>query len=332
MRISTNAILRNYGSNLNKSMGGLDDAREKVMTRRNFQRTAQDPAGATKAFQLRREYMKNEDHLENIKQSQARLDSVESGILQVSKMAEKVHSDTLIAINGSTGLEQRQAIAEGFRQMQESMVLSLNAKFGDRFTFGGANAIDVPLKLDRNTNVLTYHGIDVSDPAKLADLQALAGERHYIDTGFGLQVDQNGDVVEGTALDTSNPAISFIGFGKTADGTDKNLITVMGKLAQEFEKPELDHDAIKKLTDSFDISRNKVIDKITSIGTMSNFLTTTENRLIDNRLNLNEKIVSIENVDMEKAISNYEWAKFAYNAALKVGTSILQPSFIDFMK
>lgn len=311
-------------------MGNLDEAREKVMTRRNFSKTAQDPAGATKAFQLRREYMKNEDHLENIKQSQARLDSVESGILQVSKMAEKVHSDTLIAINGSTSLEQRQAIAEGFRQMQESMVLSLNAKFGDRFSFGGANATDVPLKLENNK--LTYQGIDVSDPTKLAELEALASEKYYIDTGFGLQVDGNGAVVDGTALNISNPAISFIGFGQTADGTDKNLITLMGKLAQEFEKPELDQDAIKKLTDSFDISRNKVIDKITSIGTLSNFLTTTENRLIDNRLNLNEKIVSIENVDMEKAISNYEWAKFAYNAALKVGTSILQPSFIDFMK
>lgn len=313
-------------------MGNLDEAREKVMTRRNFSKTAQDPAGATKAFQLRREYMKNEDHIENIKQSQARLDSVESGLLQVSKMAEKVHSDTLIAINGATGIEQRQAIANGFRQMQDSMILSLNAKFGDRFVFGGANAMDLPLKLDKATNTLTYHEIDVSDTNKLAELGALAKETHYIDAGFGLKLNDTGDVEAGTALNISYPAIDFIGFGKNADGTDNNLITIIGKLANEFEKSELDQDAIKKLTDAFTVSRNKVIDKITSIGTTSNFLATTEQRLIDSRLNLNEKIVSVENVDMEQAISNYEWAKFAYNAALKVGTSILQPSFIDFMK
>ena len=34
---------------------------------------------------------------------------------------------------------------------------------------------------------------------------------------------------------------------------------------------------------------------------------------------------------MAAAISEYVWQQYAYNAALKVGTSILSPSFIDFM-
>lgn len=334
MRISTSSILRNYGKNLTRSMGNLDDAREKVMTRRNFNKTAQDPAGATKAFQLRREYMKNEDHIENIKQAQSQYSSIESGVLQLSQMGDTINADMLIGINGSTSKEQRQAIADGFRQLQESMVLSLNTKFGDRFVFGGANSMEVPLKLEENGTKLLYHGIDVAsdDPADIAKLQALSTEKQYLDTGFGLQLDAGGQVVEGTALNLSFPAISMLGFGKTKDGTDKNMITVIGKLAAEFEKPELDEEAVKKLSDEFTKARNKVTDTITTIGTMSNFLATTENRLIDSRLNLNEKIVSIENVDMEGAITNYEWAKYAYNAALKVGTSILQPSFIDFMK
>ncbi len=334
MRITTNSILRNYRSNLTQSMDNLDDAREKVMTRRKFNKTEQDPAGATKAFQLRREYIKNEDHIENIKQAQARFDSLESGVLQVSKMAEQIHSDTLMAINGSTSLEQRQAVAQGFRQLQESMLLSLNAKFGDKFVFGGANSAEVPLKLDADGVTLRYQGIDVSSdlPADVDKLKALAAEKQYLDTGFGLQLDANGDVVDGTGLSISSPAIAIIGFGKNANGTPKNLISIIGRLATEFEKPTLDNEAVQRLTDEFTKSRNKVIDTVTSIGTMSNFLQTTESRLIDGRLNLNEKIVSIENVDMEGAISNYEWAKYAYNAALKVGTSILQPSFIDFMK
>ncbi len=332
MRIATNSLLRNYSANLTKTMGNLDDAREKVMTRRNFSKTAQDPAGATKAFQLRREYIKNEDHIENIKQAQARLDSVESGLLQVSKMSEQIHADSLAAINGSTSHEQRLAIANGFREMQKSMVLSLNAKFSDRFVFGGSQTLidNAPLKLSHDGETLTYHGINVTEGAA-AELQKLADEKLYVDTGFGLGFN-SGDVVEGTAQNISYPAIRFLGFGKNSDGVDNNLITLVGKLANEFSKPTLDDEELKKLTDAFTTARNKVIDEITSIGTISNFLENTEQRLIDGRLNLNEKIVSIENVDMEQAISNYEWAKYAYNAALKVGTSILQPSFIDFMK
>ena len=333
MRIATNSLLRNYSANLTKSMGNLDDAREKVMTRKNFSRTAQDPAGATKAFQLRREYIKNEDHIENIKQAKARLDSVESGLLQVSKMAEQIHADSLVAINGPTSSEQRQAIANGFREIQRSMVLSLNSKFGDRFVFGGSQTLTdkPPLELSGDGLTLTYHGENVAT-GNLTELQRLSSETLYIDTGFGLKFGGDGNPIKGTAQDISYPAIRFLGFGQSAGGTDNNLITLVGKLAQEFEKEPLDHAAIKNLTDSFTVARNKVIDEITSIGTISNFLENTEQRLIDGRLNLNEKIVSIENVDMEQAISNYEWAKFAYNAALKVGTSILQPSFIDFMK
>lgn len=41
---------------------------------------------------------------------------------------------------------------------------------------------------------------------------------------------------------------------------------------------------------------------------------------------------NVEGIDMAKAITDYMWNQYAYNAALKVGTSILSPSFIDFMK
>ena len=43
MRITTNAILRNYRSNLGTSMANLDTARNKVMTGRQFVSSAENP-------------------------------------------------------------------------------------------------------------------------------------------------------------------------------------------------------------------------------------------------------------------------------------------------
>ena len=37
-------------------------------------------------------------------------------------------------------------------------------------------------------------------------------------------------------------------------------------------------------------------------------------------------------VEAAKAITDYSYAQYVYNAALKVGTSILSPSLLDFMK
>ena len=46
MRITTNAILRNYRSNLGTSMANLNTARNKVMTGRQFVSSADNPGSA----------------------------------------------------------------------------------------------------------------------------------------------------------------------------------------------------------------------------------------------------------------------------------------------
>lgn len=361
MRIATNTILRNYSANLSKSAANLEASRTKVATRRNFNKVSESPSGATKAFQLRRDFIRNEDHLENIKMAQGKFTSIETGISQVSKMAEQINADILTGINGTTSKEQREAIAQGFDKMKESMLLSMNAKDGDKFVFGGSNTTQTPLKMGADNELFYFVKMDETDPTKaiyvnlstgLDDsnppteildkdgnsipgetlLKNLANEKLYMDTGFGLQLDDDGKVIEGTAFNTSYPAIDLISFGQTADGQPKNIISIVGKLAEEFGKDSMDTEKVEKMVQSFTEARNKIIDKMTSVGTMSNFLEITEERLIDNRINLNTKIVDIENVDMEQAITEFEFAKYAYSAALKVGTSILQPSFIDFMR
>lgn len=164
----------------------------------------------------------------------------------------------------------------------------------------------------------------------LDDMKKLADEKLYLDTGFGLQM-KDGQVVAGTALNVSYPAINVIGFGKNADGTPNNMISLLKQLSEELTQDTLNTTEVDKLRGAFTKAKDKVVNHWTAIGTMDKFLQTTEDRLIDNRINLNTKIVDIEKVNMEEAISEFEFAKYAYNAALKVGMSILQPSFIDFM-
>ncbi len=78
--------------------------------------------------------------------------------------------------------------------------------------------------------------------------------------------------------------------------------------------------------------REQVLEKITELGTQTEFLTTTKDRLETSEINLATQIDNVVNVDMAEAIMNFSWAQYAYNASLKVGNNILTPSFIDFMK
>lgn len=334
MRITTRAIIRNYNTGLNRAGVTLNAQRMKVLTKRNFNEMSEDPGGAVQAFQLRGEFRSTQDYLDNVSNAQSHLDSVESSVMQINTMAKQVKVDVLTACNDTTSKQQRHVLATNLREIQESMVLSANAQFGDKFIFGGASTKEVPFVLSDDGKTLTYRGIDVntSDPAQLAELEALSKENLYIDIGFGLKEDASGKLISSSAFDMATPGINVLKYGVDEDGKSNNMICLIGDMIDELESSSYNRDRFNELAGKFDNSHSELIDTITQYGTKSNFLEHAKSNLQDRQDLLNEKIVALEDVNLADAISNYKWAEFAYNAALKVGSSVLSPSFIDFMK
>ena len=50
MRITTNAMIRKYSTNLNKALGDLDAKRNTVASNRNFNKISEDPGAANEVF------------------------------------------------------------------------------------------------------------------------------------------------------------------------------------------------------------------------------------------------------------------------------------------
>lgn len=331
MRITTNQVLRNYQTNLTKSTASLEAARNRVISNRNFSKASENPAATAKAYKLRKEFSENADYMENVKNTISHFDAVEGSAMQMSRITNEANALVLEGLTGTSSFESRQTLATSLRKMQESLVLAANSKLGDTFLFGGQTTDSVPVELKNGK--MMYLGLDVGsdDPAVQQQLAAMEGEEIMVDLGFGLSFDDNGDVVNNSAFNTAFSALSFLGYGKNDDGTDKNIVNILGEMATELEKEKPDQDKLDSLSKHFTDSRNDLLDEVTVLGTKSNFLTTTQTRLDENRVTLNTKMVALENVDLANAITDYSWAQFAYNAALKVGNSILSPSFIDFM-
>ncbi|MCI8342615.1 MAG: hypothetical protein HFE62_05315 [Firmicutes bacterium] len=332
MRVTTKATLSGYNRNLNKTMSNLNISRNRFLTKRNFNEVWEDPSGAAKSFKLRRAHNRNEIYLENTKTSLSMYDSIAASTLQVStRLREEINESSLRGVNGATGLDARKVYATTLREMQESIVLSMNDKYGDRFLFNGAETGEVPFEL--KDGKLFFRGIDVdsTDPNDLKILEGSLKETIYSDIGFGLEEDANGDVVSSSALNTAISGLEVLGFGLNADGKSKNTVNIIGELADVLEQPDLDEDEFKKCFDQFVECKNNVADFAAKLGVRCQQLEGRQKQLEANNDSLNEQIVNVENVDMAAAISDYVWQQYAYNAALKVGTSILSPSFIDFM-
>ena len=149
MRITTSALIRNYKSNLNKSITTLDLARTKVMTKRNFTKGYQDPTAAVREAALNQKYAKNEDYIQAIDDAQSFQNAQEDAITQISTQARYLSKQYgLEAMNGTNWpLDVRQTYAQAFRQAQESMTMSMNTTYGDKVVFGGADGGHTPFEL-----------------------------------------------------------------------------------------------------------------------------------------------------------------------------------------
>lgn len=340
MRITTNAILRNYRSNLGASMSNLDIARNRVMTGRQFNAAAENPAAALRAANLERKYIKNQDYLTTVKDVQSFQDAQEDAARQINELAITLSKQYgLEALNGTNGsLEIRKTYADAWRGAQDSMLLSLNATYEDKYVFAGGDGQNAPFKLGNKDGkqILTYRGIDVSsdDPDDIAKLEALSKESLFVDLGFGLDAEGNNmnTIDPSSAFNISLPGLNVIGFGKDENNNDKNMLLLAGQIADTLEKEPFDSDRYRELLQTFENGNSNVLEQVTTLGTKTTFLTTTKERLENNEISLSTQIDNVVNADMAGAIMDFSWAQYAYNAALKVGTNILSPSFIDFMR
>lgn len=338
MRITTNAILRNYNKNLSTSMSNLDTMRNRVMTRRKFNSSSEEPSSALRATTLERRYSKNNDYLDTVKDIQSHQNAQEDSAMQISTISLVLAKQYGIeGMNGTNhSKETRQTYADAWRGGQQSMLLALNATYGSEYVFGGSNAKETPFSLGKNADgkeALFYQGVDVTD-GNAFKLDELSKDSHYIDLGFGLEVDGESsyNIDAASAFNTSLPGINLVGYGRDDDGDPKNMLILAGQIADLLEEEDFDYDKYKELVGKFEDGRNDLLSGVTILGTQTEFLTTTEERLENNKIQIAEDYENVVNVDMAEAIMDFSWAQYVYNASLKVGNNILTPSFIDYMR
>lgn len=330
MRITTSTILRNYKNSLSTSLANMTNAQTQSLTGRNYNSVAEAPSSASKETQLQRKYAKNADYISMVQDVQSRQSSQETTIQEVVSMGNTVaNSYSLDALNGTTGASERKTFATALNSFQQSILMSMNATYEDEYLFAGSDGANAPFSLDSSGNLL-YRNISVDDTDAL-EAAGYIDDPVYVDAGFGLSFDSSGNVNSASAMDISVPGISIIGYGTTSDGTSKNLVNLAGQMADVLEADTFDSDKFTALQKQFTDTLGNVTDSLSQLGVQSNFLDSTLTRLQDNQDSLDTSITKVADIDEATALSNYSWAQYAYNAALKVGSGILSNSFIDFM-
>lgn len=209
--------------------------------------------------------------------------------------------------------------------------------------------------------VLYYRGVrvDSNEPADKEKMEYfLKGESKYIDVGLGHK-EADGDVVSSTVFDSSLQGVYFTGGYGTKNGVKveiedsngnkktmvvdnipKNVISIvseMGQILQRCNKDDgrwasdEDQFRFKALVDEFEDGCSAFRERWTEMDTQSGFLRDNSELLTDTADSLKQQYMELEDADPAAAISDFMFARYCYDAALKVGNSVLSQSLMDYM-
>lgn len=345
IRVTTNATLKSYRYNLMQSSNNRNDAQNTVLTGRYFNSFSEDPATATRCFQLRRNYQRVESQHGVGESVVSKYEVAWSSILSVVDDVNNMKGDSsltsIVEAGSDTAGAGRNALGQQLEQLAEGIVSTMNAKFGDNFVFAGADGLNVPFTWDEDGN-LCYRGINVNAEVGTEEYETLQylvkEEKKFADIGLGMEEDANGNLIETSAYNVALHGINFLGYGTNEDGSYNNIVTIikeMGDILQNCDEngyfQDGDRARFDELFAQFEDSAHALEQKHIEMDTEAEFLKDNQLQLEKQAYTLKEQYILMEDVDQADAITAYSWAQYSYNAALRVGNSILSESLMDYI-
>ncbi len=263
-RITTNGMMTKYKTNLMKSYNSLATASERVTTERKFNSYSESPTKAAQAFQLRRNRWNVENQIANTKQ-------VVHKFQQAWDCLEDTYQDLTVKLGKYSALRAdnaadaggRTALGQVMKGAAESVMQTMNAKYGQNFVFSGADGEKVPFEWGQNGEVV-YRGmpVDVAVPTEeefknggwetikdpndntklkyqgyMDIVNSIENEHTFVDLGMGMK-EVDGELIQSSAFDTALNGADFIGYGYRTvtlnTGKEvmvpKNIISIMNQM------------------------------------------------------------------------------------------------------
>ncbi|MDD4565434.1 MAG: flagellar hook-associated protein FlgL [Eubacteriales bacterium] len=346
MRITNKMITTKYIRSINTLSTDLNKLNTQVASGRAFSKSSENTSAAVKAYQIRRDLSKTKGYQANIAHAQSSLTNTESALNHINELVQNAKVKVMTGKTGTASADERSIIATEIRSIQDQLLHTLNSNASGGYYFGGTNTDTPPFTLDANGK-LTYNGYTLERPLPAgtdAENKALIGQLKkdsmYVDIGLGANIiadplDPSKTIVDtGSVFQYSISGINIVGSGtSTVNGktVSNNLYDLLGEIATQFESGDDVYETVDALYGKLHSASMEVVYNLTNVGSKTSYLDFMTDRYETQTLDLQERQLSVEGADAASTIIKFKSQELAYNAALQMGTKIIQPSIFDFM-
>lgn len=326
MRITENMMTTMYNRNLQRNMAELANSNLKLASKRQYSHVSEDPASSSKAFAVRDQIARSEEHIQTVKNATGELDTTDANIQTITSILESVYESGTKA-GGATSQDDLDAIAQELDGLKEEVLQTMNAKYGDKFLFSGSANGSAPFTVEDGRLLFNGKAVDDYDPDD-PDTHFNENKPVYLDVGFGTFA--AGTNTANTGIKISTSGVDVLGYGKDAAGRPNNLYSLIGKVESQLKSGDKSGamDTLGHLKDK----QSNISIATSELGTRQKLLERTRSRLEAGMVNLQESQKNLEAVSVETEAINNKSAETAWMVTLQLGSTIIPRSIFDFMK
>jgi flagellar hook-associated protein 3 FlgL len=272
----------------------LQTSEQQLSSGYKLNQPSDDPYGASQALKLRADLAANQQYQSNVQDANSWQNVADTALGDIGDSIQRARDLVLQGANGSNAATDRQAIVTELNQLIDSIKTDANTQYAGRFIFSGTK-----------TN---------SQPYQLGSNDAYSGNTAMItrEIGVGVQVTIN------------QPGSTIIG-----DDTSGLLATLRG-IVTDLQSGNTNALSTTDLN-ALDTANDQLLNARAQVGALSDRLTTASNRLQSTEQSTTQLLSNVQDADMTQVMVNFSTQQAAYQAALRAGAQIIQPSLMDFL-
>ncbi|WP_079478169.1 flagellar hook-associated protein FlgL [Halobacillus salinus] len=297
MRVTQGMLSNNMLRNLSNSYENMGRYQDQLATGKKISRPSQDPVVAMKGINYRSQLTKTQQFQRNINEVNNWMDNSDASLDKATQALQRIRELTVQASNDTYDVKQRENIAKEIRQLKEHIGTIANTKVNDKYIFNGANTTEQPVDLE------TYAVNQSDTPVKI-------------------------EVSEGVQLKTNVTPSNVFG---------EELFTSIENFADSLEDSSVLGNSVREadfsdFVKTFDGHIDNIINERADLGSRMNRVELVSDRLSGQEVSMTKMMSENEDADIEKVITDLKAQESIHRAALGVGSRIIQPTLMDFLR
>jgi flagellar hook-associated protein 3 FlgL len=290
-RVTDSMTSRTVLADIENVQAKLTQTQNKLSSGKQLTKPSDDPFGTSRALLYRGELAANTQYQTNAGEANSWLSTTDTALGSVSDDAARARDLLLQGANGSYSQTDKDAMADELDQLADSIKTAGNTQYAGNYVFSGTAT---------KTQPFTVGGADT-----------YGGNTQTINREIGQSVTVPLNVTGDTVVSPVLAAIRQAAVDLRAGGTPANLGTS-------------DLNALDAATDN--ISETRAV-----VGARQNRLSAATSRLQQLNQAQTDQLSGVEDADMAQTMIDFSTQSAVYQAALKAGANLIQPSLMNFL-